>query len=84
MIAIEVFTGDGIMSEVAVIEFLGERTETYPDGSGAARIYNPNSEEPKGYRFRSGSVPDDVVQEIYRGVCQMKATDKVGQYTWRR
>jgi hypothetical protein len=85
MLAVQVLTGgEGVKQEVAVIEFWGQREESIPGGDGAARIYDPLGHEPTGYRLRSGSVPDDVVQEVYRGVCQMKATDTVGEFTWRR
>lgn len=84
MLTVEVLTGGAVPAVVAVIEFTGERQELIPGGEGAAKIYNPVSREQKGYRFRHGSLPDDVVQRIYQGVCDSKVTDSVGEYTWRR
>ena len=67
---------------VAVIEFHGRRIESTEPG-GPARVYNPGDDN-TFFRFGSGSVPDRMVQAIYRDVCRAVGTGTAGEYTWHR
>jgi hypothetical protein len=68
----------GIGKEIAVIEFHGERTVLQSDMS--ARVYNPG--QPSGYAMRSGTLPEETIQEIYQEVCRNKVVGEVDGLEW--
>jgi hypothetical protein len=66
-------------TEVAVVEFGGELAVAKPDGG--QRVYNPH--QPKEWGFVHGSVPKEVVQQIYDAVCRGQGLGTVDKYKWR-
>ena len=80
MVRVEVYRG-GV--EVARIEFSCSLPVVIPGGNGATRSVPPSVKETTGVRFLHGSVPQEVVDEIFLGLCHNKVTDTVFEYTWR-
>jgi hypothetical protein len=71
----------GMMGKVvAVVDFKGELTVAQPNGGH--KVWNPGQK--KEWGFVHGSVPKDVVEQIYEAVCRNEVIGTAGKYKWRQ